>query len=108
MATNVLGLKTGEERYVFLYDDVSRPQLLQVLGRFAADPELSFSWRDAAELSCKVRGDEFKQPEPRRPSALARFVNLVNNDWPAVYMVIATGGAIAGFVGAWAFRAAGF
>jgi hypothetical protein len=52
---NVLALLKDGERFVFLYDDHSLPQLLQTLGRYAADPELSFSWYDAAVLSQKVR-----------------------------------------------------
>ena len=52
---NVLALLKGEERYVFLYDDRSADQLLQTLGRYAADPELSFTWYDAAVLSQRVR-----------------------------------------------------
>ncbi|MBS0201791.1 MAG: hypothetical protein JSS49_02745 [Planctomycetes bacterium] len=52
---NVLALLKGEERYVFLYDDRSIDQVLQTLGRYAADPELSFSWYDAAVLSQRVR-----------------------------------------------------
>jgi hypothetical protein len=52
---NVLALVKGSERYVFLYDDDSLRPLLQTLGRFAADPDLSFTWYDAAILSQKVR-----------------------------------------------------
>lgn len=52
---NVLALVKDGERFVFLYDDESCPQLLQTLGKFAADPELSFTWYDAAVLSQKVR-----------------------------------------------------
>ena len=52
---NVLALLKGEERYVFLYDDRSTDQVLQTLGRYAADPELSFTWYDAAVLSQRVR-----------------------------------------------------
>lgn len=52
---NVLALVKGSERYVFLYDDESPGALLQQLGRFAADSELSFTWYDAAVLSQKVR-----------------------------------------------------
>ncbi|HVJ85468.1 MAG TPA: hypothetical protein VM452_07470 [Caulifigura sp.] len=60
---NVLALLKDGERYVFLYDDKSLPQLLQTLGRYAADPELSFSWYDAAVLSQKVR--RLQQAEER-------------------------------------------
>ena len=52
---NVLALVKGAERYVFLYDDSSRAETLRVLGRFASNPDLSFTWYDAAVLSQKVR-----------------------------------------------------
>lgn len=52
---NVLALLKGSERFVFLYDDESADQLLQTLGKYAADPELNFSWYDAATLSQRVR-----------------------------------------------------
>jgi hypothetical protein len=52
---NVLALVKDGERYIFLYDDQSAAQVLQTLGRYAADPELSFSWYDAAVLSQRVR-----------------------------------------------------
>jgi hypothetical protein len=54
---NVLALVKGEERYVFLYDDASRAETLRILGRFASNPELSFTWYDAAVLSQKIRQD---------------------------------------------------
>ena len=54
-SVNVLALVKDGERFVFLYDEKSIPQLLQTLGRYAADPELNFSWYDAAVLSQKVR-----------------------------------------------------
>lgn len=52
---NVLALVKGDERYVFLYDDNNRAETLRVLGRYASDPELSFTWYDAAVLSQKIR-----------------------------------------------------
>ncbi len=52
---NVLALVKDGERFVFLYDNKSAPQILQTLGKFAADPELCFTWYDAAVLSQKVR-----------------------------------------------------
>lgn len=54
-AMNVLALVKDSERYVFIYDDESPDTLLQTLGRFAADKQLSFNWYDAAVLSQKVR-----------------------------------------------------
>lgn len=52
---NVLALVKGNERYVFLYDDGSRAEALRALGRFASNPELNFTWYDAAILSQKIR-----------------------------------------------------
>ena len=52
---NVLVLVKGAERYIFLYEDPERTECLRQLGRFASDPELSFSWFDAATLSQKIR-----------------------------------------------------
>jgi hypothetical protein len=52
---NVLALVKGEERYVFLFDDNNRSEALRTLGRYASNPELSFSWYDAAVLSQKIR-----------------------------------------------------
>jgi hypothetical protein len=59
---NVLALVKGAERYVFLYNDSSRAATLRVLGRFASNPDLSFSWYDAAVLSQKIRQET--QPAP--------------------------------------------
>lgn len=52
---NVLALVKGEERYVFIYSDENRSQTMKTLGRYASDPELSFTWFDAAVLSQKMR-----------------------------------------------------
>ena len=52
---NVVALVKETERYVFLYDDTSSSQMLQTLGQYAADTELSFTWYDAAVMSQKVR-----------------------------------------------------
>ena len=52
---NVLALVKGQQRYLFLFDDENRTETLRTLGRFAADPELDFSWYDAAVLSRKIR-----------------------------------------------------
>jgi hypothetical protein len=52
---NVLALVKNDERYIFLYEEGSADKLLQTFGRYAADPDLSFSWYDAAVLSQKVR-----------------------------------------------------
>lgn len=64
---NVLALVKGEERYVFLFDDNNRGEALRTLGRYASNPELSFSWYDAAVLSQKIRqvSEEASHSQPR-------------------------------------------
>ena len=57
---NVLALVKGAERYVFLYDDANRAETLRTLGRYASNPELSFTWYDAAVLSQKIRQETHK------------------------------------------------
>ena len=52
---NVLALVKGSERYIFLYDDSNRAKTLRMLGRYASNPDLSFTWYDAAVLSQRVR-----------------------------------------------------
>ena len=52
---NVVALVRGEEQYIFMFDEANRTETLRTLGRYAADPDLSFSWYDAAVLSQKVR-----------------------------------------------------
>jgi hypothetical protein len=52
---NVLALVKGSERYIFLFDDKHRAETLRTLGRYASNPELSFTWYDAAVLSQKIR-----------------------------------------------------
>ncbi|WP_246112741.1 hypothetical protein [Allorhodopirellula solitaria] len=56
---NVLALVKGEEKFIFLFDDGNRDETLRQLARFAANPELDFSWYDAAMLSRKIRETVF-------------------------------------------------
>jgi len=52
---NVVALVRGEEQYIFMFDEANRTETLRMLGRYAADPDLSFTWYDAAVMSQKVR-----------------------------------------------------
>ncbi|MEQ8848080.1 hypothetical protein [Botrimarina sp.] len=52
---NVLALVKGKERYLFLYEDSQQSDALRALGRAASNPELSFTWYDAAVLSKRIR-----------------------------------------------------
>ncbi len=54
-SVNVLALVRDEHRYVFLYDDHSITEVLGRLSASASDPELEFTWYDAAVLSQRVR-----------------------------------------------------
>ena len=72
---NVLALVKGNERYVFLYNDDSRVETLRALGRFASNPDLSFSWYDAAVLSQKIR-----QEAPQQPTTRPRFEHPLPKD----------------------------
>ena len=67
---NVLALVKGEQRYVFLYDDANRAETLRTLGRFASNPELDFTWYDAAVLSQKIRNEQHVATSNRIDSAL--------------------------------------
>jgi hypothetical protein len=77
-SVNVLALVKDGERFVFLYDDTSISTLLQTLGKYAADPELNFSWYDAAVLSQKVRrlqkqsGSDQKSAKHSQPTYFRR------------------------------------
>lgn len=52
---NVLALVKGDEKFIFLFDDENRDETLRQLARFAANPDLDFTWYDAAMLSQKIR-----------------------------------------------------
>jgi hypothetical protein len=52
---NVLALVRDEHRFVFLYDDRSIETVLTTLSEYANDPELEFTWYDAAMLAQRVR-----------------------------------------------------
>ena len=71
---NVLALVKGAERYVFLYDDASRAETLRTLGRYASNPELSFTWYDAAVLSQKIRQDSHKYVSASRFRSRCRAI----------------------------------
>lgn len=80
---NVLALVKGNERYVFLFDDDNRVEMLRQFGRFAANPDLSFTWYDAAVMSQKVRQTaqtERSEPAFRRFDLASRFSLPVTDD----------------------------
>jgi hypothetical protein len=52
---NVLAMEKGDEKYIWLYGDDRLIDLMRSLGKFASDPDLSFTWYDAAVLSNRAR-----------------------------------------------------
>ena len=70
---NVLALVKGQERYVFVYDDDSRDELIDVFRDQASDPDLALSWFDALVLTRKAREQEAAvrdaSAEPTEPTS---------------------------------------
>jgi hypothetical protein len=62
---NVLVLIKGEERFLYVYDDESRPALLDAFRDHAAHPGLDFSWFDATVMTEKAH--EQSATAPARP-----------------------------------------
>jgi len=62
----VIALVKGTEQYVFLYDENNRAETLRILGRYASNPELSFTWYDAAVLSQKIRQENLQQAREKQ------------------------------------------
>lgn len=54
-AINAICLTRGEHHWLFLFDDANRAATLQAAARMATNPQLTFTWQDAAELSAKIR-----------------------------------------------------
>jgi hypothetical protein len=65
---NVLALIKGAERYIYVYDDASRPALIDTFRDQAADPRVSFNWFDAAVLTEKAR-EQAQSGPPCAPAA---------------------------------------
>lgn len=62
---NVLTLSKPVHRYIFLFDDASRSEVLKTFGRLASDPAVDFTWFDAAVLAAKVRAESNQSKTPR-------------------------------------------
>src|SRR5262245_13316191 len=52
---SVLALIRGKERFVYVYDDDSREELIEAIRAQAASPAVSLSWYDAAVLTERAR-----------------------------------------------------
>jgi hypothetical protein len=69
---NVLALIKGEERFVFVYDDASRQDLINTFRDHAADPASSITWFDATVLTEKAR-EQAKTAQAERPATRSRI-----------------------------------
>ncbi len=47
--------KDNGEKYVFIFADNQKKNALRIMGKFASNKELNFSWYDAYVLCCKIR-----------------------------------------------------
>jgi hypothetical protein len=65
---NVLALFKGTDRYIFVYDDDSRDDLIDELRNAAADPRTALNWFDAAVLTDRARQQGTEPADP--PSRL--------------------------------------
>jgi len=52
---NVLALIKGSERFIYVYDDDSRDDVLTAVRDAAADPAVSLNWFDAAVLTERAK-----------------------------------------------------
>ena len=55
---HIITLIKSEQRYVFAFRNTEAElcEILRALGRFASNPDLDFTWYDAAVLSQRARG----------------------------------------------------
>lgn len=52
---NVLALFKGDERFIFVYDDASRSEVVAAIRDTAADAGTAFNWFDAAVLTERAK-----------------------------------------------------
>ena len=69
----VIALVKGEEQYVFLYNENNRTEIQRLLGRYASNPELSFTWYDAAVLNKKILQESQQQARERQRSEAQQY-----------------------------------
>lgn len=61
----LIAVYKGSEVYAILFDGKHRVDTLRQLGRWAANPELSFTWCDAdaaARKVCDANGEKLRLP----------------------------------------------
>ena len=61
----VLVLVKGAERYIFVYEDRNLAKILTTVLRYAANPELDFTWHDAAVVNARMYQEKRKRDNRR-------------------------------------------
>jgi hypothetical protein len=76
---SVLALFKGTEKFIFVYDEHSRAELLDAFRDAAADPTVGITWFDAAVLTDRAE-EQFEAADrtavtapPDEPDTPARF-----------------------------------
>lgn len=67
---NVLALIKGTERFVFVYDDDSRDEVIAAIRDQAADPTVAINWFDAAVLTERARQQAVRTAQEQHPSRM--------------------------------------
>jgi hypothetical protein len=65
---NVLALFKAGERFIYVYDDDSRDEVLDAVRDAAADPATSLSWADATVLVQRAREQAHTAPAADEPA----------------------------------------
>jgi hypothetical protein len=68
---NVLALLKGQERFVFVYDEDSRREILDSIRDHAASPTVALNWFDAAVLVERARVQEARTKNDTFPARLS-------------------------------------
>ena len=55
MTKRIVVLAKPVEMWIFIYADDRAVECLRTVGDYAADPEMSFNWLDAAKVSREIR-----------------------------------------------------
>lgn len=56
--TNITVYEAHGEKFIFVWNESTRAELLKTFGRFATRPELHFTWLDACRASMAIRNYE--------------------------------------------------
>ena len=80
MELNVRALVKGDERFIFVFDDDSHPQLLDTFRNQAADPNSMLNWFDCEVLTEKSR-EQIQSVIPQRPSSVTPLPRGERGAW---------------------------